>query len=650
MPVELTENSPDLSGRELRGIRLYLGNNNVYIEERHLRSLSDAGRIHGDGINVTTDVEIQAQIARAVLTKTNTLVISGHVILENGGNGIYLNNLTEPFFVYFDNAFVEQIGTVNTDYVNFIRGRNCHSVFVDGTAVFDFRYAPFIQGLVTASAGSGPYTMDFDLDSEFTGFAFTTATQIYAFNTSDLTPKRLQFSNSGTPAALTLNSGVSWRATMQTAPTGFTNGDTVVVIHDKFEAHALYFSTCKNVYVGRGITIQCASGMGMYAANCDTIETHFRTRCQPDSNRLLSVTADGAHILGARETILIRDSVFDSHGDDGCIIMNLVLNVTSVTSSTIFVATVQNSDGTDVRAGDTLTVRTGPGAYVGTCTVQSVSANSTTLTITTTGAHGVVDGTYFVENTSAVPKRADFANNTIINCCGRGVVCQVPNARIMNNSIIHAMSEGIALSPYLDSTFGTGVIATDVVISHNELFECANNPNATCNVIQVAAEAYDGTYPTNQAFDNVIITCNTIKGSNHGAFAVGNCVKPIITFNNISDTNRTPRASPSNNFTNNVVSLYSNSNPTFAYNTYQGTEPATDFATRDAAGTSSANTGVETFYGNVGFTNTIPGVFSYAGTPESNVTARIGSLCIDRTNGKLYVKETGTGNTGWVLK
>jgi hypothetical protein len=37
----------------------------------------------------------------------------------------------------------------------------------------------------------------------------------------------------------------------------------------------------------------------------------------------------------------------------------------------------------------------------------------------------------------------------------------------------------------------------------------------------------------------------------------------------------------------------------------------------------------------------------HAGTPEGAVTATVGSLCIDKTNGELYVKNTGTGNTGW---
>ena len=34
-------------------------------------------------------------------------------------------------------------------------------------------------------------------------------------------------------------------------------------------------------------------------------------------------------------------------------------------------------------------------------------------------------------------------------------------------------------------------------------------------------------------------------------------------------------------------------------------------------------------------------------TPESALAAPVGSLFHDITNGELYVKNTGTGNTGW---
>lgn len=42
-------------------------------------------------------------------------------------------------------------------------------------------------------------------------------------------------------------------------------------------------------------------------------------------------------------------------------------------------------------------------------------------------------------------------------------------------------------------------------------------------------------------------------------------------------------------------------------------------------------------------------VCSKDGTPENAVVAPLGSLCMDTTNGELYVKKTGTGDTGWKL-
>jgi hypothetical protein len=43
------------------------------------------------------------------------------------------------------------------------------------------------------------------------------------------------------------------------------------------------------------------------------------------------------------------------------------------------------------------------------------------------------------------------------------------------------------------------------------------------------------------------------------------------------------------------------------------------------------------------------GQYNNAGSPEGVVSANPGSLCHDRTNGVIYYKNTGTGNTGWVL-
>ena len=39
-----------------------------------------------------------------------------------------------------------------------------------------------------------------------------------------------------------------------------------------------------------------------------------------------------------------------------------------------------------------------------------------------------------------------------------------------------------------------------------------------------------------------------------------------------------------------------------------------------------------------------------SGTPEGRIVAPKGSICTDTDTGKLYVKESGSGNTGWVVK
>ena len=40
---------------------------------------------------------------------------------------------------------------------------------------------------------------------------------------------------------------------------------------------------------------------------------------------------------------------------------------------------------------------------------------------------------------------------------------------------------------------------------------------------------------------------------------------------------------------------------------------------------------------------------SGAGSPQGVVTAPVGTTYVDTTSGDLWVKQTGTGNTGWVL-
>ncbi len=58
---------------------------------------------------------------------------------------------------------------------------------------------------------------------------------------------------------------------------------------------------------------------------------------------------------------------------------------------------------------------------------------------------------------------------------------------------------------------------------------------------------------------------------------------------------------------------------------------------------------LELTYANVGTTtNTTVGMYTGTGSPEGALAARAGSMYFNRSGGKPYYKDSGTGNTGWL--
>ena len=50
----------------------------------------------------------------------------------------------------------------------------------------------------------------------------------------------------------------------------------------------------------------------------------------------------------------------------------------------------------------------------------------------------------------------------------------------------------------------------------------------------------------------------------------------------------------------------------------------------------------------LGASTTTVGVLPGTGNPEGNVTARPGTVYLNRSGGRPYYKDSGTGNTGWL--
>lgn len=80
---------------------------------------------------------------------------------------------------------------------------------------------------------------------------------------------------------------------------------------------------------------------------------------------------------------------------------------------------------------------------------------------------------------------------------------------------------------------------------------------------------------------------------------------------------------------------------------------AVNFRSAISAAASGANTDITSLASGVAIASGGPKILSGTGTPEGAVTAGVGSIFLRSDGGavtSIYVKESGSGNTGWVAK
>lgn len=199
-------------------------------------------------------------------------------------------------------------------------------------------------------------------------------------------------------------------------------------------------------------------------------------------------------------------------------------------------------------------------------------------------------GIYLAATTnSQYPNSVVIEQNKIAMSGGNGIEMDGNNDTIIEDNIIKALSSSINGVAYRSTVTNDSDLDKRVLINENIIdgFTTGVNINASPNNISKCK-----------------IVDNILKNLTNGvAFAVSGGTIDSVVVNNIID---------------NVTNEFSGLSNT-AYIQYSGTP------------------------GNVGH-------YSVVGTPEGAVTAPVGSFATNRTNGDIYYKATGIGNTGWVLK
>lgn len=251
-----------------------------------------------------------------------------------------------------------------------------------------------------------------------------------------------------------------------------------------------------------------------------------------------------------------------------------------------------------------------------------------------------------------------FENN-VIKGCSRGIVLKM---RPSSGDAIDAATDCIVkgnivygagnIGCYINGT--STLYAENNIIDSNIFYDCGTEGEAPADQGSILIGYTRNTIISNNIVRNSFCSGISIKRSNDGFTVTGNTI--IDTQNSVTGTigiyvYLSSIGIISDNFIYTVNA---------ALNDYVG-----EVGIRVDGGTNNVTIGVNKITyttpltvanANVDYgilTNNGSKIYSNGATPESAITAPIGSLCINSAGGAgttLYIKELGTGNTGWIGK
>lgn len=225
------------------------------------------------------------------------------------------------------------------------------------------------------------------------------------------------------------------------------------------------------------------SGAENFAANC----VHIGLK---EDGRLMSSTADGFHLEGCTGEVSITNSVIENTHDDA---LNIkcgywyILNTADRVANQLTIA--RKTGAVEFKQGDRVAVfNEKTFAYVDEYEIREVSGSGSTLVLTVNKKPNkdLTNGdSYIVTNVSLSPSFT-FANNVVRNKRNRGILVQVRDALIENNTFSAIGHGAISLHSSLDQ-FNEATMPKNAVIRNNKFM---NNGFYTEDALRGDISAY----------------------------------------------------------------------------------------------------------------------------------------------------------------
>jgi uncharacterized repeat protein (TIGR02543 family) len=264
------------------------------------------------------------------------------------------------------------------------------------------------------------------------------------------------------------------------------------------------------------VSIHTAPGMGLTAHNVHNLFVN-RLNITLKDDRLMTVTADGVHIANSTGRVEVTNSLIENTHDDALNIKSgyyYALSNVDAVARTIVLA-VKTETMPLPKVGDVIHIY-GESAFDlrAKLTVQEVSGTSSIMEIKVAERlSGTVDWTNAVATNVSFSAEFLFSNNIVRNKRNRGILVQVRDAVIENNTFENVGHGSIQVASSLD-IFNEATIPDNILIQNNKFM---NNgyllQEALRGDISVFAIARGGQVAPSGTIQNVSIVNNFIANT-----------------------------------------------------------------------------------------------------------------------------------------
>lgn len=295
-------------------------------------------------------------------------------------------------------------------------------------------------------------------------------------------------------------------------------GTIVVLRHQIYSYDAITVDACKNTYF-ENVDVYAAPGMGMRVNESENLYVNrFDIRLKPNTDRMMSVTADGIHLMETGGEVKVTNCLFENMGDDAMNVHGFYSAVTDISEDRKTISVV-NGRGYNFspKAGETLSVddkndfHTVDSAVV--TAVEPLQSGGFSITFDKALSADVKTGN-IVANRSRAPAFT-FKNNIVRNKRCRGILIQTANkAEVIDNTFANLTDAGIFIAG--DSgEWLEAMPSSNVTIKNNKIVNTNLSGGARG---AITAQCLDSSGNDGMAgiMQNIVVENNLIANTGHG--------------------------------------------------------------------------------------------------------------------------------------